>query len=314
MKKFRVILSAVLLAAMMLSLIPAQAEQRPMQISCPKGATITAGQTAAVLETKINRTSSGAVSLTLTDSVTKETVYTATRSGLTSGCTITWPVPYYDVGLDAKNNVKKMNAVFAMDGKKYSYTLFYSYDTKGGAPAVTIEGATWYSNNTACSFGPAFRDIKPKLTDKWYLFTPIDLTLQGRQEFDYVASNMYVIGKVYVDVAGDNVTVSYHNFYADDNGNTETLNEFLCFFPDLAAVKRVEPEDMGDSGYRFGQTVSIENDLSGDTNVLLYIRNRVTYRTYVTDTHKLTRYWPNLPERKALREQMIALMNSDNNG
>lgn len=314
MKKLRVLISVILLAVLMLSLAPAQAEQRPMQISCPKGATITAGQKAAVLETKINQTSSGAVSLSLTDTVTKQTVYTATRSGLSSGCTITWSVPYYDVGLDEKNNVKKMSAVFAMDGKKYSYTLYYSYSKKNGTPAVTIEGATWYSNNTACSFGPAFRDIAPKLTDKWYLFTPIDLTIQGRQEFDYIASNLYIIGKVYVDVVGDSVTVTYHNYYADNGGNTETLKEFLCFFPDLASVKKVEPEDMGDSGYRFGQAVSIENDLGGDTNVLLYIRNRVTYCTYVTGSHKLTRYWPNLTERIALREQMIALMDSDNNG
>ena len=65
---------------------------------------------------------------------------------------------------------------------------------------------------------------------------------------------------------------------------------------------------MQELGFRFGDAVSIEKDLEGDTNVLLFIRNQVTYCDYVTNTHKLTRFWPNLPERKALREQMQIMM------
>lgn len=308
MKKIKIFLSLALMAALLFSLIPAQAEQRPMQISCPKGATISAGQTASILQTKINRTSSGAVSFTLIDTTTGTVVYNATRSALSSGCTITWPVPYYDAGMSASKNVKRMSAVFKMDGQSYKYTLYYTYNANGGSPTVTIEGATWYSNNTACSFGIAFRDIKPRLTDKWYHFTPIDLTIQGRQEYDYIASNLYIIGKVYVDVYGDSVVVTYHNYYDDQGGNTQTLSEFLYFFPDLASVKRVEPEEMGIEGYSFGQPISIENDLGGDTNVLLFVRNRVTYCDYVTNSHKLTRFWPNLQERKDARAQMLLLM------
>ena len=119
---------------------------------------------------------------------------------------------------------------------------------------------------------------------------------------------MYLIGEVYVDVNGDSVQVTYHNFYEDKDGKTETLTEYFTFFPDLKSVKDVNPETMDDLGFRFGQDISIENDLDGDTNALLFIRNQVTYCDYVTSQRKLTRFWPNLPERKALREQMMTMM------
>ena len=67
--------------------------------------------------------------------------------------------------------------------------MYYTYKKSNGQEYVEVEKATWYSNNTACSFGPAFRDVRPGMTDKWYLFTPINLSIQGRQTFDYVASN-----------------------------------------------------------------------------------------------------------------------------
>ena len=111
-----------------------------------------------------------------------------------------------------------------------------------------------------------------------------------------------------MDVAGDSVTVTYYNFYAKFDGKTETLTEFLTFFPDLKSVTNVEPETMNVPTYAFGQTISIENDLNGDTNVLLFIRNTVTYCDYPTNTAKLTRFWPNLPEHKELRQKMIDMM------
>lgn len=157
-------------------------------------------------------------------------------------------------------------------------------------------------------FGPQFREVRPSLTDKWYMFTPIDLSRSGRQEFDYVAGNVYVIGKVYVDVAGDSVTVTYENQDADKGGNTETLSEYFTFFPNLAAVTQVEPETMEDLGFHFGQPLSIQNDLGGDTNVLLFVRNRVNYCDYVTSSRKLTRFWINHPDRVAVRNAMLAQM------
>lgn len=265
------------------------------------------------LETKLNAAVSGEITYTLTDMTAKSVIYTETKPGASAGAALLWTLPYYDTGMTAKKPVKRLRAAFTSAGKELGHLdLFYTYvSVQGKSASVTVETAVWYTNNTACCFGPAFRDIKPTLTDKWYTFTPLDLTKQGTREFDYVASNMYVIGKVYVTVRGDDVTVTYHNFYEDQGGNTETLSEFLYFFHDLKSVREVEPENMGIPGFEFGRKISIENDLEGDTNVLLFIRNRVTYRNFATNSQKLTRFWPNLPERKALREEMIRLMNSD---
>ncbi len=282
----------------------ALAAEKGLTISYIGPATLTAGQTAQVLSTK--SAAAGAVTYSLTDTVSKTVVYTETKS-VKAGQEVKWSVPYYDEGMSTKKPVKCLRASFLQDGKTFTYNLYYTFSAENGG-TVTVEKAVWYAKNTACSFGPAFRDVRPGLTDKWYLFTPIDLTKQGRQTFEYVASNMYVIGEVYVDVFGDTVRVSYHNFYEAQGGNTETLTEYFTFFPDLKSVKDVNPETMDDLGFRFGQDISIENDLDGDTNALLFIRNQVTYCDYVTNYHKLTRFWPNLPERKALRQQMQAMM------
>lgn len=310
MKKTRVML---LLLALTLTLgaLPAQAAEKPLTMEFTGPVTLTEGKSAVVLKTKVNSTESGVISYKLVDNVDKNkpVVFEQTVENVKAGDAVEWTAPYYAADMSNSKPTKQLRATFTMDGKTYTFNLYYNYSAKKGeAPQVIIERASYYPNNTACSFGPQFRVVSPEKTDKWYMFTPVDLTIQGRQEFEYVASNMYIIGKVYVDVAGDSVTVTYHNYYADQGGNTETISEFFTFFPDYASVGEVEPEKMGVPGFTFGQALSIENDLAGDTNVLLFVRNRVNYLDYVTKTKKLTRFWPNIPERKALREDMLALM------
>lgn len=300
----------VLLLALLLTLAfsaSAMAANNGLTISYTGPATLTHGQTAQILSTKIRKPGDGTVVYTLTDTAKKTVVYTETQTGVTAGQVIKWTVPYYDKDMSAKKPVRQLRASFLLDGKTYTYSLYYTYSKENGG-TVTVEKGTWYPDNTACSFGPAFRDVRPGLTDKWYLFTPVDLTRQGTQTFEYIASNLYLIGEVYVDVYGDTVRVTYHNFYEAQGGNTQTLTEYFTFFHDLRSVTNVEPETMGDPGFRFGQSISIAGDLDGDTNVLLFVRNQVTYRDYVTDSHKLTRFWPNLKERRDLRNQMLAMM------
>lgn len=285
----------------------ALASKNGLDINYSGPATLTQGKTAKILSTKIKNAGDGTLVYTLTDTAKKTVIYTETKTGVKAGQEIKWDVPYYDADMSVKKPIRQIRAAFILDGETYTYSLYYTYSTENGG-TVTVEKGTWYPENTACSFGPAFRDVRPALTSKWYLFTPIDLTVQGRQTFEYIASNLYLIGEVYVDVYGDSVRVTYHNFYDGYGGNTQTLTEFFTFFHDLKSVANVEPETMGDPGFLFGQEISIQEDLDGDTNVLLFIRNRVTYRDYVTDSHKLTRFWPNLKERRDLRSQMLAMM------
>ena len=307
MKKCFLIFAMISLCALIWC-AAAMGETQGMTITMNGPVELMENQTEFCLVTKINKSNSGDIYYSLTDQKNKTVVYTESRSGVWAGREVSWLIPYDDTGLTREKPVKEMRASFLLDGKTYTFSVFYTLTEKNGVRLITAEKGTWYPNNTACSFGPAFRDVKPSLTEKWYLFTPINLSIQGRQEFEYIASNMYVIGKVYVDVYGDSVTVSYHNFYADQGGNTETKEEFFTFFHDLKAVREVEPENLGDSHFRFGVPFSIERDLEGDTSVLLFVRNRVTYRDYVVNNHKLTRFWPNLQERKQLREQMMLHM------
>ena len=303
------VLTMMIMGTILFAAVPGLAETKALAFDFIQSAELSPGQSAQVLKTKINATASGTIIYSLVDQKNKTVAYTETRNNIHAGQELIWDLPYDDTGLNLDKPTKQMVASFLMDGQTYTFEVYYTYQMKNGVVTLLVEKAAWYPNNTACSFGPAFRDVKPSLTDKWYLFTAVDLSIQGRQEFEYIASNMYVIGKVYVDVYGDQVTVTYHNFYEEQGGNIETQSEFFTFFHDLKSVKNVEPETMDDPGYQFGWPISIENDLDGDTRVLLFIRNRVTYRDYVTNSHKLTRFWPNLQERKQLREQMIFWMN-----
>lgn len=268
------------------------------------------GGSVPALKTVIHETESGGITFSLLDTKSNTVVYRESRSGVKVGDEIVWNVPYAGNGLTASAPAKRMKAVFSMDGKTYAFQLFYCSDGKKNGD-ITAERAVWYPDNTACSFGPQFREMRPELTDKWYMFTPLDLSRQGTVELEYIAGNVYVIGKVFVHVSGDTVTVTYENFYEEKGGNTTTEKEFFTFLPDLASVREVEPEKMEEAGFAFGRPVSISNDLGGDTKVLLFIRNRTDYRDYVTDSIKLERFWINLPVRRELRRSMIESMEGE---
>ncbi len=218
---------------------------------------------------------------------------------------------------DSRNNVLRLEYVrplfyerFVYDGKAgvwYVNGAVYSGPAPFAMDQLHIkEKVVWYPDNTVCSFGPQFRDIDPSLTDLWYMFTPIDLGRDGVQTFELIASNLYVLGQVSVTVSGDTVVVNYSTVHGK-NGHVYIKSEYLNIFPDLASVTTVVPEEIG-GGFRFGQEISIQNDLKGDTNVLLFVRNVATYRNYVKWDVLLRRYYKNYPGRVALRDQMLEMM------
>ncbi len=177
---------------------------------------------------------------------------------------------------------------------------------KDEEPVAPVAGYTWYPSNTVTSAGLAFRDEKPGLTGKWYNFTPVDLGRNGDQVYDLVAGNKFLLGKVTLSVSGDAVTVTYRTTKGR-HGNVIMESEFFTFFPDLGSVSSVEPEDLGE-GFKFGEPLSIENDLNGDTRVLLFVRNVATFADHVQHDMPRVRYWPNIPDRVAWREALRSLM------
>lgn len=153
-----------------------------------------------------------------------------------------------------------------------------------------------FTRNTVCSFGPHFRDITPEMTDKWYMFTPVDLSRDGKQVYEMVGGNAYVIGTVSVTVNGDEVVVDYR--YLPD---VYAYDEFYTFFPDYDSVTTVNPEEIG-TAYEYGQKLSIEKDLGGDTDVLLFTCNRATFKS---NNDYIVRFYENVPWRASLREAML---------
>lgn len=191
--------------------------------------------------------------------------------------------------------------------------------TEYPAPYVLAEKVlkhTWYPHNTVCVAGIEFRDAKPELTKKWYNFAAVDLSQEGTQTFDLVASNMYVVGTVTVTRTGDEVVVDWKlRLQGTTDANFDSESEFLTFFSSLDAVTEVEPEWYDGPVYHFGEPISIEKDLGGDTNVLLYIRNVATYCDNLSYKYQRPIYQPRYDENslghRMLRDAMQAIMDAD---
>lgn len=165
-----------------------------------------------------------------------------------------------------------------------------------------------FPRNNVCSFGPQFRVLAPQLTKDWYMFTPIDLSLQGRQTFELVGGNMYNVGELYVDVYGDTVNVTYKYHFLDEAHNKlKPLSEYLYFFPSFDAVKSTKPED-NPSPFAFGLPFSIANQLGGDTNVLMFVRNQESFYRFPAPKVEMRRNYPSNEVNRALRQQMLDLM------
>ena len=118
--------------------------------------------------------------------------------------------------------------------------------------------------------GIRYRDIKPGLTSKWYMFTPLDLTQDGVTELDLVAANASIIGTVTVTVQDGEVKVGYKL-----RGGVEVRSMGFAILPDLASVTDVDAIDC--TRFAFDQDISIEDDLDGESLVLLQVMGRVDY-------------------------------------
>lgn len=168
---------------------------------------------------------------------------------------------------------------------------------------VPTHKASWYDHNTVCLAGLPVRELFPERTDRWYPVVPIDLTRQGVQTYDLVASNLFVIGQAAVLIDGDGVTV----VYGLAKGEGYVKDECLRWFTTLADVT-ADFLEKPEGGAAFGETISIEKDLKGQDTALLFICNTVTYSQPYAGQGYLPRYWPNLPQRVAERESMAELM------
>lgn len=163
---------------------------------------------------------------------------------------------------------------------------------------------THYPNNTICVAGLTLKEADASLPEKWYNVLPIDLTKDGRSVYQLMISNIFLIGEVYVDVWGDEVTVGVSLL---EHGAVRPLSWYGRWFTRLGDITTASIES-SEGGFTFGEPVSIADDLGGADTALLFIRSKASYYQPFRDGTTLTRYWRNLDEWKEFRESLQELM------
>ncbi len=161
-----------------------------------------------------------------------------------------------------------------------------------------------YPNNTVCVAGLTLQEAAPTLPDKWYNVLPIDLTQDGRQYYQLMISNMFLIGELYVDVWGDEVTVSVSLL---ENGAVRPQSWYGRWFTSLSEVTSATIEST-ENGFTFGEPLSIADDLGGADAALLFIRGKASYYQPFRDDTTLTRYWRNKDEWKEFRQGLQEIL------
>ncbi len=140
----------------------------------------------------------------------------------------------------------------------------------------------------ATSFGLYFEELRPKLTDSWYMFTPLDLASEGVMSYPLVAGNAYIVGSVNVVVQGGQVTITYQAAPGVSTGR-----EFFALFPNLDAIQTLSAQLLAGQARPFGQPINIQQAFGEDRKVVLYLNNTVDFNAakagvtaFVPDQHR----------------------------
>ena len=140
----------------------------------------------------------------------------------------------------------------------------------------------------ATSFGLYFEELRPKLTDSWYMFTPLDLASEGLMSYPLIAGNAYIAGSVNVMVQGGQVTITYQAAPGVSTGR-----EFFALFPNLDAIQTLSVQLLAGQARPFGQPINIQQAFGEDRKVLLYLNNTVDFdaakagvTAFVPDQHR----------------------------
>ena len=122
------------------------------------------------------------------------------------------------------------------------------------------------------SFGLYWREVLPRVTEEWFMVTPLDLSAEGEQIYPLVASGALIVGQVRVTVAGGTVRVD-----CEIAEGVQVLSEFLTFFPDLDSVKTISLPLLSRQNYPFRSPLSVRSTFGEDRLVLMYINNGIAF-------------------------------------
>ena len=124
------------------------------------------------------------------------------------------------------------------------------------------------------SEGPLFLSFRHDLTDEYYMFTPMDLSLDNEYHFPLIGSTSQVVGEAKVTVMSGLAIVKY---YLVNGVSVDEQDEFFTFFPDIRSVTTVKPSQLSEVRLKFGVPYSVASWLNSGPRVLLYINCPVSY-------------------------------------
>ena len=99
------------------------------------------------------------------------------------------------------------------------------------------------------SEGPLFLSFRADLTDELYMFTHMDLTVDGEYRFPLIGSSLKTVGEAKVAVKSGMVNVTYQ---VTNGVKVDEKNEFFTFFTDICSVPSVQPSRLQELELRFG--------------------------------------------------------------
>lgn len=147
--------------------------------------------------------------------------------------------------------------------------------TPAPTPATTAtpqpkQGAGKYMT----SEGPLFLSFRPDLTQRDYMFTPMDLSVDGEFAFPLIGSTKQVVGEVKVVVLNGKVTVSY---LVENGVKVSRANEFFTFFADIGSIRSLKVSKLQKVKLRFNVPYQVAKWLKSDSKVLLYVNCPLSY-------------------------------------
>ena len=145
-----------------------------------------------------------------------------------------------------------------------------------GNPSTNVPQQSLGGAKYMTSEGPLFLSFKPGLTNRIYMFTPMDLSLDGEYRFPLIGSTEQVVGEVKVVVLSGMVTVTY---LVANGVKVSEKDEFYTFFPDLHSVRAVSASKLQNVKMKFGIPYNVTSRLNSDSKVLLFVNCAVSYKS-----------------------------------
>jgi hypothetical protein len=164
-------------------------------------------------------------------------------------------------------------------------------------------GTITYPNATLCAFGPRLKEsnLYPNYSDKWYMFTPFDASMNGTQTYELVAADAVIVGDVTLTIRDGYLTIDYSLKGGDA---IRVTLEFFTVLNRIGDLSSYEPEGLMNLKINRNTPINLAEKFGGDTHLVLYFCSRCSVRNHPAFTSLAY----NSSAHRALLSTMLALM------